>query len=93
MTLGLVRLHTETEPCCVPRPSEPHMFGEGAWDLALISAWEEWEINLKGFPDKRNLSSDTESRRRRAKLGFGPCLSGVERKCGQGSAGKPFNPP
>lgn len=50
------------------------MFREGAGDLALISAWEEREINLKGFPDKRNLSSNAESRGSRARLGFGPCF-------------------
>lgn len=73
MTLGLVSRRVETEPHYVSPPSEPHMFSEGACDLAVISVWgEKWKINLKVFPDERNFSSNTEKRRRRAKLGFGP---------------------
>lgn len=37
MILGRVSQRVETEPCYVSRPSESHMFGEGACDLAVIS--------------------------------------------------------
>ena len=39
MTLGLGSRRVEMEPCYVSRPSESHMFSEGACDLATISVW------------------------------------------------------
>lgn len=39
MILGLPSQRVEMEPCFVSWPSESHMFSEGAFDLAAISAW------------------------------------------------------
>lgn len=55
MTLGLVSRRVEMEPRYVSRPSESHMFSEGACDFAVISVGGKVEDKSEGFSRQKEL--------------------------------------
>lgn len=55
MTLGLVSRRVEMESRYVSRPSESHMFSEGACDLAVISVGGKVEDKSEGFSRQKKL--------------------------------------
>lgn len=55
MTLGLVSRRVEMEPRYVSRPSELHMFSEGACDFAVISVGGKVEDKSEGFSRQKEL--------------------------------------
>lgn len=68
-----------------------HVRRRRLWFGCYLCLREKWEINLKVFPDKRNLSSNTETGGSEPSWDLALVLSWVDRNGGQGSAGKPFN--